>query len=133
MLTEEIKSQLLKDAVAATKHTYSSYSNYPVGAALLTNTGEVICGTNIENASFGLTVCAERVAIFKAVSEGYKDFVAIAVVTKDASPPCGACRQVINEFNPNITVLAGDLEGNLVREYHQTELLPNSFSAKKFD
>ncbi len=94
---------LFSQAVEASKGSYSPYSKFPVGAALLTEDGTVITGANIENRSFGLTNCAERTAIFAAVSAGYRKFKAIAIATPTASypvAPCGACRQVISEFAP---------------------------------
>ena len=100
--------QLLADAHEAKNHAYSPYSSFNVGAALLTQDGVVVTGCNVENASYGLTMCAERTAIFKAVSEGYKpgDFKAIAIVASGKNfSPCGACRQVIHEFGADIHVI----------------------------
>lgn len=130
MLNEKLKQQLLEQAVEARTYSYSPYSNYKVGAALLTSGGLVYKGTNVENASYGLTCCAERTAVFKAVSEGVRDFVAIAVVGKNSPTPCGACRQVLNEFNPNLIILSGDESGQLVSEATLEELLPKSFGPK---
>ena len=96
---------LVQAAKEARKNAYAPYSKFKVGAALLTTDNKITLGGNIENASYGLTVCAERVAIFKAVSEGYKKFKALAVVTKDGSYPCGACLQVMAEFAPGLTVI----------------------------
>src|SRR5579883_3061170 len=100
--------RLLKEAREACKNSYSPYSQFPVGAALLTRGGKVFSGCNVENASYGNTICAERTAIVKAVSEGYKDFEMIAVVCIKARDawPCGACRQFISEFGAHITVVS---------------------------
>jgi cytidine deaminase len=120
--------QLLDHAHKATKNSYAPYSRFRVGAALLTADGEVITGCNVENASYGLSNCAERTAIFKAVSNGKRDFKAIAVVSNKLNPvyPCGACRQVLREFNPNIRIV---LEGKRGRPITTllNKLLPESF------
>lgn len=132
-MDEKIKQTLIKAAVEARTKAYAPYSNYLVGSALLTSEGSIIQGSNIENSSYGLTCCAERVAVFKAVSEGITDFVAVAVVTKDGGFPCGACRQVLNEFNPNLIVLIGDEKGRLVRETTLSALLPDAFGPHNLD
>ena len=119
---------LLKIANDVRKNAYCPYSNFPVGAALLCSDGTVFTGVNVENASYGLTMCAERVAIFKAISEGRHDFVKLAVTCKgDHCQPCGACRQVIYEHAPDIEILMGNLEGNFVRTTIR-DLLPEAFS-----
>ena len=94
-----IRTKLIEAAKAAQKNSYSPYSRYPVGAAVLAESGRIYTGCNVENASFGLAICAERVAIFKAVSHGEKRISALCVAAKSAKP-CGACRQVIIEFAP---------------------------------
>jgi cytidine deaminase len=105
-MNKKIIENLIQKAVEASKESYNPYSKYRVGAALLTKDEKIISGTNIENSSYGLIMCAERVAIFKAVSEGYKDFKAIAVYTKDGGFPCGACLQVMAEFfKPNTEII----------------------------
>ena len=117
---------LLEEAIRARESSYSPYSNYPVGAALLTKNNKIYTGCNIENAGFSGTVCAERVAIFKAVSVGEYDFQAMAVVTIDGAFPCGVCRQVIREFVTDLPILVGDVN----RQYHIyefKELLPYGF------
>ena len=120
---------LLALAVSAREHSYSPYSGYAVGAALLSADGRVFQGCNIENASFGLTNCAERTAIFKAVSEGADEFTAIAIASKVSAPwPCGACRQVLNEFAPGIRVLVTWDGGR--DEMSLNELLPHGFGPK---
>lgn len=124
--TEQLWADLLKQAIQAREYSYSPYSHYKVGAALLTRGGKVYTGCNIENAGYTSSICAERTAIFKAVSEGERDFVAIAVATSNGGAPCGVCRQVIREFSPNLTVIIGNTEGE-----HQiltlSDLLPYSF------
>ena len=121
--------ELIDKAKEALKYSYSPYSRFAVGAALLSADGQVFTGCNIENASFGATNCAERTAIFKAVSEGIKDFTAIAVVCSGSQPayPCGICRQVMSEFfNPDTRIIVEDGDG--LRTYTMTEILPKSFS-----
>lgn len=118
--------KLLSLARSAMERSYSPYSHYPVGAALLCADGRIFQGCNIENASFGLTNCAERTAVFKAISEGAEEFVAIAIAARKSAPwPCGACRQVLNEFAPDLRVLitwdGGQDEAKL------PELLPHGF------
>lgn len=120
--------QLLDIAHTTKKSAYSPYSGFQVGAAVLANNGEVITGVNVENASYGLTICAERTALFKAASQGYRpgDFTAIAVAASaDGFSPCGACREVINEFGSNM-VIAFEFDGKIVVTT-LTNLLPFNF------
>ncbi len=117
---------LLKRAIEAREKSYSPYSHYKVGAALLTTSGKIYTGCNIENAAYTPSNCAERTAIFKAVSEGDRDFVAIAVATINGGAPCGVCRQVIREFAPNLIIIVGDIEGNY-KVVTLPDLLPQSF------
>lgn len=119
---------LLNLAREARQHAYVPYSEFRVGAALLTESGKVFTGANVENASYGLTVCAERIAVFKAVTEGFTDFAAIAVVGSGEgyAYPCGACRQVLAEFSSDMLVIVGDENLNS-REYYLHELLPCNF------
>ena len=98
-----------------------------MGAALLTESGKVYDGVNIENAAYPTTVCAERVAVFKAVSEGERNFSAIAVVTSNAGTPCGSCRQVLAEFGTDTLVIIADADGRVVHEMTVGELLPGAF------
>ena len=124
------KQKLMERAIAARNNAYTPYSKFNVGAAILTKDGRVYEGCNIENASLGLTNCAERTAIFKAVSEGERDFVAIAVAGDTEGPisPCGACRQVILEFcAPNTPVYLTNLKG-IVTETTISALLPGAFT-----
>jgi cytidine deaminase len=126
MLNEEIAQDLVSRAIAARRQAYVPYSSFPVGAALLTKSGKIYTGCNIENASYGLTVCAERVAILKAVSEGETEFSGLAVVTNIGGSPCGACRQVMAEFAPDMPVLIADLTGRFAA-YSVAGLLPLAF------
>ena len=116
---------LLRLAREAMARSYSPYSSYPVGAAIRSTDGRIFQGCNIENASFGLTNCAERTAVFKAVSEGAKSFDAIAIAARTKAWPCGACRQVLNEFAPDIRVLV--TWDNHIEEKNLKELLPEGF------
>lgn len=118
---------LVQAAIEASEHSYSPYSEYAVGAALLTKSGDVVQGTNVENAVYPLTLCAERVAVFKAISDGVQEFEAIAVATRDGGSPCGSCRQVLAEFALDATVYLADFSGKI---HHQTTvraLLPHAF------
>ncbi len=123
---------LVRKALEAREKAHAYYSNYKVGAALLTQSGKVYTGCNVENASYGLTVCAERVAIFKAVSEGEKDFLAIAVATSGGAPPCGACLQVMAEFVEDFSsfqVILTDAEGHW-KALTLKELYPHGFTSR---
>jgi cytidine deaminase len=129
------KDQLIKEALEARTQAYTPYSEFQVGAALLTKNNKLYRGCNIENASFGLTNCAERTAIFKAVSEGEKEIQAIAICADTAGPvsPCGACRQVMAEFcDENTKIYLTNLNGNTV-ETSINELLPGYFSSKDME
>jgi cytidine deaminase len=122
-----MKDQELIALAAEARHkAYAPYSHYEVGAALLTASGKVYTGVNVENASYGLAICAERTAAVKAVSDGERDFLAIAVVTENGGTPCGACRQVLNEFGPDMHVLIADAAGKY-QAHRLAELLPASF------
>lgn len=124
----ERERELIDKAVEAKRKAYAPYSGFKVGAALLSRDGRVFTGCNVENASYGLTVCAERVALFKAVSEGAREFEAIAIACgKGPCAPCGACRQVLFEFAPDLTVIMTDAEGKEVRVTRLSELLPEGF------
>jgi len=126
-LTDEMRQRLVTLANEARKHAYAAYSNYQVGAALLTRSGKIFTGCNVENAAYPDSMCAERVAVFKAVSEGEREFAAIAVVTSNGDTPCGSCRQVLAEFGLEITVLIADSEGMVCQECSLAELLPGAF------
>jgi cytidine deaminase len=127
-MTPELEKELIAAACRVLQQAYAPYSGFSVGAALRTHSGRVFTGCNVENASYGLTICAERVAVGKAVSEGERDFEAIAIVSRGAATPCGACRQVLAEFNPELHIIVADLEGNY-RHFRLSELLPRAFSS----
>ncbi len=126
-LSEEIIKKLINAALEVRKHSYNPYSKFGVGAAILTDNDTIISGTNIENVSFGLTICAERCAIFNAISQGYKHFKALAVITEDGSTPCGACRQVIKELCGNIPIIIAKTDKSY-RIVEINELLPQAFN-----
>ncbi len=126
MPSESVLS-LLQAAAAARRLAYAPYSNYLVGAALQTEEGRVFTGCNVENASYGLTICAERTAVFKAVSEGCRRFGVLALSLEASGAPCGACRQVLYEFAPALTIYVGDGEGVYLGEWTLAELLPHGF------
>ena len=128
MLTEPERHQLVEAAIEAQAASYSPYSQYAVGAALLTEDGTLYQGANIENAAYPVSVCAERVAIFKAVNEGHRAFKGIAVVTRDGGSPCGSCRQVLAEFGLEPTVLIANAAGNIVMEGSVGDILPGAFT-----
>lgn len=126
------QSELVQRAVQARERAYAPYSHYRVGAAVLGKSGHIHTGCNVENASYGLTVCAERTAIFKAVSEGEIEFEALAVVTSNGASPCGACRQVYFEFaSPDAPVIIADAAGRVHKVMTIGELLADGFGAKQ--
>ena len=127
-LTNEERQSLIDLANESRKHAYVPYSKYPVGAAIRTKSGHLYTGVNIENAAYPQTMCAERVAIFKAVSEGESEFDVIAVVTNNGGSPCGGCRQVMAEFGLDTVVLIADGDGHLQKEMTVAELLPEAFT-----
>jgi len=129
-MNEESK-ELIESAKQVREKAFAPFSNFRVGAAVKTKSGKIFTGCNIESASYGLTVCAERVAIWKAVSEGETEFTNIAVVadTEDLTPPCGACRQIIWEFCGDVPVTFANLKGN-VETVQMKELLPRAFDTK---
>jgi cytidine deaminase len=127
VLTDESKNTLIQVALEARKWAYAPYSRYQVGAALLTTSGRIYDGVNVENAAYPTGICAERVAVFKAVSEGERRFLAIAVVTSNGGSPCGSCRQVLAEFGLETRILIADEQGRLIHESSLAELLPGAF------
>ncbi len=127
-LANEERQSLINLAREARKFAYAPYSKYSVGAALRTKSGRIYTGANIENAAYPQTMCAERVAIFKAVSEGETEFEMIAVVTDNGGSPCGGCRQVMAEFGLNTIVLFADGDGNIKNEMTVSDLLPEAFT-----
>jgi cytidine deaminase len=122
------REALITAARAAREHAHAPFSKFRVGAAVRARSGEIYSGCNVENATYGLTVCAERVAIFKAISEGARGFEAVAVVadTESLTPPCGACRQILWEFCGDAEVVLANLHGK-VEEYRMSALLPHPF------
>lgn len=128
--SEPTPPNIVQAATIARERAHAGFSNFKVGAALETTDGRIITGCNVENATYGLTMCAERIAVFKAVSEGYRSFRRIAIVAETDRPttPCGACRQILWEFGGNLEVILADLHG--VRARHQLkDLLPHPFDA----
>ena len=121
------REALIAQARAARERAYAPYSKYAVGAAVLGRSGRVYTGCNVENAVYPLVTCAERTAVVKAVSEGEREFTAVAVVTENGGSPCGSCRQILREFGSDTVVLIADVEGNC-RETTVDALLPDSFS-----
>ncbi|ABR31353.1 cytidine deaminase [Thermosipho melanesiensis] len=125
--------KLINMAISAKSNAYAPYSNFKVGAALLTKSGKIYTGSNVENASYGLTCCAERVAVFKAVSEGEKEFDTLVVVgdTEEPISPCGACRQVMAEFGNFNVILVG--KDGKIKKTSVEELLPYHFKKEHLD
>ena len=127
------RRQLVDAAVEASRQAYVPYSQFPVGAALLTRGGRIIAGCNVENAAYPSSICAERTALVKAVSEGERNFRAIAVVTRSGGSPCGSCRQMLFEFSPGMRVLVATLTGEIRYEVALKELLPHGFGPAELD
>ncbi|MGQ9490840.1 MAG: cytidine deaminase [Anaerolineae bacterium] len=125
-ISETVVAELVAAAAAVRGRAYAPYSHFAVGAALLADDGTIHVGCNVENASYGLTICAERNAVAHGVAAGRRNFTALAVVTDNAVTPCGACRQVLAEFNPHLLVIVADGHGNQQR-YRLSELLPAAF------
>ncbi len=132
-LTQQEKQSLVDLANTARQRAYVPYSNYPVGSTLRTKSGRIFTGVNVENAAYPQTMCAERVAIFKAVSEGEKEFEVITVVTDNGGSPCGGCRQVMAEFGLDTIVLMADGSGHIVKEMTVRELLPEAFTPEHLE
>lgn len=129
-LNNEERTALIALASEARRRAYAPYSHYHVGAALRTKNGRIFTGCNVENAAYPTSMCAERVAVFKAVSEGEREFEVIAVVTSNGGTPCGGCRQVLAEFGLDTIVLIADERGQLMQETNVSELLPGAFTPK---
>jgi len=126
------QTRLVQAARKARLRAYTPYSNYKVGAALLTQDGTIFTGCNVENAAYPACICAERVAITKAISEGCQNFTAIAIVTRNGGSPCGVCRQVMNEFAPDMLVILAD-EEQIIAQYRLSDLLPEGFGPKQLE
>jgi cytidine deaminase len=130
-LTDEERRSLIEQANQARRRAYVPYSHYPVGAALRTKSGKTFTGVNVENAAYPTTMCAERTAVYKAVSEGERAFEVIAVVTDNGGSPCGSCRQVLAEFGLDTIVLIANGAGELLQETSVRELLPGAFTPEQ--
>ncbi len=128
MLNDNQKQSLVQAALEARQWAYAPYSKYLVGAALLTASGRIYDGVNVENAAYPSGMCAERVAIYKAVSQGELNFSAIAVVTSNGGFPCGACRQVLAEFGLDTLVIIANEQGEIVHQSSVSDLLPGAFT-----
>ena len=126
-LNDEKRHELIHEANQVRSRAYAPYSNYKVGAALLTKKGQIFTGVNVENAAYPDSICAERSAIFSAVSAGEREFEAIAVATRNGGAPCGSCRQVLSEFGLDIEVLLADENENLHQQSTVRDLLPGAF------
>lgn len=132
-LDDETAHDLLRRAIEARRHSYAPYSSFPVGAALLSDDGRIFTGVNVENASYGLTTCAERTAVVKAISEGVRGFQAIAVIGPEddvACPPCGSCRQILHEADPDLLVITPGKDED-VRIQPLRELIPGAFGGER--
>jgi cytidine deaminase len=133
-MTEPARDELIHAALDAQKRAYCPYSNFPVGAAIRTASGKIFQGVNVENVSYGLTICAERVAASAAIAAGENEFTAIAVVSNGGVTPCGACRQFLAEFNPSLRIIMVDAH-HPDHGYQSTleQLLPSRFDKNKLD
>lgn len=129
-MKDDVRQQLIQAAIRVRRWSYSPYSHYAVGAAVLTISGKIYDGVNVESAAYPDGICAERVAIFKAVSEGEREFEALAVVTENGGSPCGSCRQVMAEFGLNTLVIIADTQGKISQEMTVAELLPGAFTPR---
>jgi len=133
MWNEELRKKLVEKALETRHQAYAPYSNYNVGAALLTTSGKIYQGVNVENAAYPTSMCAERVAVFNAVTDGERLFIAIAVATTNGGTPCGACRQVLSEFGLDIIVIVVDEDGIIIQEAPVKYFLPGAFSPSDLD
>lgn len=124
---EDLRRELVKRAVEIRRNAYAPYSNYRVGAALLASSGLIYEGVNVENAAYPTSMCAERTAVFRAVSSGEREFAAIAVVSENGGSPCGACRQALAEFGLETEVIIANARGEVVMETTVRDLLPAAF------
>jgi cytidine deaminase len=132
MVTDAQKKSLIEAACTVRENAYAPYSKYKVGAAILVEDGRVFTGVNVENASYGLSICAERTAVFKAISEGASEIMAVAICTATAGSPCGACRQVLFEFAGDIPVWYTDTKGTVI-EASLHYLIPDCFDPDHLD
>lgn len=131
MTKETIKTdrlpELIQRALAVRDRAYAPYSHYLVGAALLADSGEIFEGVNVENAAYPSGTCAERTAIFTAVTQGEHEFKLIVIASQNGGSPCGACRQVMREFAPDLWIVSVDQDGQIILDSHLSDLLPHSF------
>ncbi|MBI5668132.1 MAG: cytidine deaminase [Chloroflexi bacterium] len=125
--------QLIEQAAAAADRAYVPYSHYPVGAALRATDGTVFTGCNVENASYPVTICAERTALVKAVSEGRRAFDTLVVTTRNGGSPCGLCRQMLYEFAPDLRVILTDGSGKVTLDCRLSDLLPHGFGPQQLE
>jgi cytidine deaminase len=132
-ITDEAIATLIHTAIEASHNAYVPYSGYHVGAALRAKDGTIYTGCNIENASYSATVCAERTAVVKAVSEGRQAFDVIVVTTQNGGFPCGACRQVLYEFSPEMRVIIANNDGQVLHDIRLADLLPHGFGPKHLE
>lgn len=126
-------SPLVEMAIAAARHAYAPYSNYHVGAVLRAVDGKLYTGCNVENAAYPATICAERTALVKAISEGERQFDCLVVATRNSGFPCGTCRQMLYEFAPDLMVVIADFDGNIHCEARLADLLPHGFGPQSLD
>ncbi len=127
-MNDDIKEMLISRALAVRAWAYAPYSNYQVGAALLASSGKIYDGVNVENAAYPSTICAERTALVKAISEGERQFETLVVATENGGSPCGSCRQMLAEFGLDLTILIVNGEGKILQETSLKELLPMAFT-----
>jgi len=126
-ISNDMRKKLIEEARLVRKWSYAPYSHYAVGAALLAESGKIYSGVNVENAAYPNGICAERTALFRAVTEGERNFEAIAVVSENGGTPCGACRQALSEFGLALRVIMADADGKVVLETTLRDLLPGAF------
>ncbi|KAH0574065.1 Cytidine deaminase [Spironucleus salmonicida] len=129
-ITQQQRTELIAAALEGQKMAYCPYSNYPVGAAVLSDTGVIVKGCNVENAAYPNGACAEKTAIGTAVAQGHRNIVAVAIVTRDSGLPCGSCRQVLNEFGADMWCIMLNGAGEVTMEMPLTQVLPHAFGPK---
>lgn len=127
MIDQTLEKTLINAAISAAEYAYIPYSQYPVGAALLAAGGKIYTGCNIENAAYPATICAERTALVKAVSEGHRSFEALVVVTRNGGAPCGLCRQMLYEFAPDLRIIVATMDGDILYEHPLSAMLTHGF------
>ena len=135
-LNSSVAASLIEAAFRARQNAVAPYSNFKVGAALLARNGQIVTGANVESASYGLTCCAERIALFKALTDGVNDFVAVAIVARGAgvATPCGACRQLLAEYAPNAVIFVTDARSlRKIKQFTVKALLPHAFTDATFE